>query len=284
LGIGNASGGTGNPTYTEVTTDLNFGTTYLVVVKYDRGASPTVASLWVNPVSLGGSEPGGSVSNASGTGAFATFASVCIRNSSATPKADIDEVRAGITWADVTPSGVPANTQVTGVVADQVSLCYNASDSIIVAGGVTTFVVQSGGSAIMIAGQSIQYMPGTMVMSGGYMHGYITTNETYCPGSPSSMVTETVEGAETVPEMAAGAFFKIYPNPTNDKICLELDPAFRDTKTVVHIFGMVGDLIQQKEGMGNDHYEFSLGGKTPGIYFIRVMAGDRIETKKILKK
>ena len=136
----------------------------------------------------------------------------------------------------------------------------------------------------MIAGQSIQYMPGTMVMSGGYMHGYITTNETYCPGSPSSIITETVEGAETVPEMEAGAFFKIYPNPTNYKICLELDPAFRDTKTVVYIFGMVGDLIRQEEVMGNDRYEFSLGGKTPGIYLIRVMAGDRIETKKILKK
>ncbi|NVO18463.1 MAG: chitobiase/beta-hexosaminidase C-terminal domain-containing protein [Bacteroidetes bacterium] len=101
LSINNTSGGT--VTFTEFATDLSFGTTYLVVVKYDRSVSPTVASLWVNPVSLGGTEPAGSVSNSSGTGTFAAFASICLRNSSGTPKANIDEIRIGTTWADVTP-------------------------------------------------------------------------------------------------------------------------------------------------------------------------------------
>jgi hypothetical protein len=72
--IENTSGGT--PTFTEFAQDLTFGTTYLVVVKYNKSASPTVANLWVNPASLGGAEPSGSVSNSSGTGAFATFASI----------------------------------------------------------------------------------------------------------------------------------------------------------------------------------------------------------------
>jgi len=102
LSIQNISGGT--PTYTEFTTDLNFGTTYLVVVKYDKSTSPTVANLWVNPTSLGGVEPNGSVQNSSGTGTFSTFSSFCLRNSSSTPKADIDEIRVGTTWASVTPA------------------------------------------------------------------------------------------------------------------------------------------------------------------------------------
>jgi hypothetical protein len=105
LSIGNNSGGAGNPIYTDFATDLVFGTTYLVVVKYDRSVSPTVASLWVNPASLGGSEPSGQVTNSSGTGTFASFASICIRNTLNTPKADIDEIRCGTTWAEVTPSG-----------------------------------------------------------------------------------------------------------------------------------------------------------------------------------
>jgi hypothetical protein len=109
LSIQNTSGGT--PTYTEFALDLNFGTTYLIVVKYDRSASPTMANLWVNPASLGGTEPGGSVSNNSGTSTFATFASICIRNNATTPKVDIDEIRIGAAWADVTPtSGVTAPT------------------------------------------------------------------------------------------------------------------------------------------------------------------------------
>jgi hypothetical protein len=106
LNITNIS--TGTLTYTENAVDLNFGTTYLVVVKYDRTASPTVASLWVNPTSLGGAEPATTVTNNSGTATFAAFASICLRNSSATPKAEIDEIRVGVSWADVT-----SNTQLS---------------------------------------------------------------------------------------------------------------------------------------------------------------------------
>jgi PKD repeat protein len=102
--IENTSGGT--PTFTEFPQDLNFGTTYLVVCKYDKSSSPTVANLWVNPASLGGTEPSGSVTNNSGTGTFNIFASVCLRNNATTPKVEIDEIRVGPTWADVTPLGV----------------------------------------------------------------------------------------------------------------------------------------------------------------------------------
>jgi len=100
--IENTSGGT--PNFTEFPQDLSFGTTYLVVAKYNKSASPTVANLWVNPSSLGGTEPAGSVTNNSGTGAFATFASICLRNNATTPKVEIDEIRIGPNWADVTPT------------------------------------------------------------------------------------------------------------------------------------------------------------------------------------
>ena len=109
LSIQNTSGGT--PTFTDFATDLVYGTTYLVVLKYDRAASPTAASLWVNPssASFGATEPVGSVSNNSGTGLFASFASVFLRNTATTPKAEIDEIRIGQTWADVTPQSLSRN-------------------------------------------------------------------------------------------------------------------------------------------------------------------------------
>jgi hypothetical protein len=110
LGTQNTTGGT--PSYTEFGSDLSFGTTYLIVLKYDfNGASNDISTLWVNPGSLGGSEPTGGVSNSSGTATTpTTFSSIALRNSSATPKADIDELRAGTTWESVTPSGVVATT------------------------------------------------------------------------------------------------------------------------------------------------------------------------------
>lgn len=112
LNISNIS--TGTVTYTENPIDLNFGTSYFVVVKYDRTASTTVASLWVNPTNLGGVEPVTTVTNNSGTSTFTAFASICLRNSSATPKAEIDEIRVGETWASVTPA-VPLSVKANSI-------------------------------------------------------------------------------------------------------------------------------------------------------------------------
>jgi hypothetical protein len=109
LSIQNTS--TGTPTFTENAVDLNFGTTYLVVIKYNTSVAPTMASLWINPSNLGGSEPTTTVTNNSGTGTFATFGSVFLRNNSTTPKVEIDEVRVGITWAEVTPTGTASVNQ-----------------------------------------------------------------------------------------------------------------------------------------------------------------------------
>lgn len=105
--------------YTEFPTDLAFGTTYLIVLKYEFISPGTdVATLWVNPATLGGTEPGGSVTNSSSTGNVASYNSlntaINIRNSSSTPKADIDEIRVGTTYAQVTPT----STGVTATLAD----------------------------------------------------------------------------------------------------------------------------------------------------------------------
>jgi hypothetical protein len=99
----NNSGGT--PVYTDNGADLNFGTTYLIVIKYDISVSTPVATMWINPTSLGGAEPAGGISNSTGVPAnpFTTLASICLRENGATPKANIDEIRVGLTFADVTP-------------------------------------------------------------------------------------------------------------------------------------------------------------------------------------
>ena len=104
LGIQNISG-TG-ASQTEYTTDLSFGTTYLIVVKYDlNDVGNDIASLWVDPSSLGGAEPAGAITNNGSVSTTTAFASICLRNNAVSPKANIDEIRVGATWADVTPTG-----------------------------------------------------------------------------------------------------------------------------------------------------------------------------------
>jgi hypothetical protein len=58
--------------------------------------------------------------------------------------------------------------------------CYDANKVIIVAGGGSTFNVQNGGRATLIAGEKIRCLDGTKVFPGGYMHCYITTPDLFC--------------------------------------------------------------------------------------------------------
>ncbi|ARS36312.1 T9SS-dependent choice-of-anchor J family protein [Pontibacter actiniarum] len=103
LGIQNTSGTGSNQT--EYEQDLSFGTTYLVVVKYDMNSGENdIATLWVNPANLGGDEPSGGVTNSSSASAPNAFGAIAFRNGSATPNVLIDEVRVGTTWAAVTPA------------------------------------------------------------------------------------------------------------------------------------------------------------------------------------
>ncbi|MBS1731937.1 MAG: IPT/TIG domain-containing protein, partial [Bacteroidetes bacterium] len=112
LNIVNGNGG-GSFSLSEITADLDFGATYLVVVKYEiTAANKDIATLWVNPSSLGEAEPGGGVTNnsLSGGAVVSVFGSVAISNAPNTPKAEIDEIRTGTTWASVTPAPPVVNS------------------------------------------------------------------------------------------------------------------------------------------------------------------------------
>lgn len=106
LGVLNTSGGAG-AVATYITTDLNVGTTYFVVAKASAPAAAGVitASLWLNPIP-GAAEPAAGAVNSGGTSSWPTngIQSVYLRQAAGTGNYEIDEIRAGETWASVTPS------------------------------------------------------------------------------------------------------------------------------------------------------------------------------------
>lgn len=82
------------------------GTTLFVAFKLICGATPIQASLFVNPIP-GGTEPSTPTAfSNSGTTAFASIASVYIREGSNTGNLEIDEIRVGTSWAAITPAGI----------------------------------------------------------------------------------------------------------------------------------------------------------------------------------
>ena len=96
-----------------------------------------------------------------------------------------DEVKCVVTSNAECVSGNPAtsnsltiwvinqNVTVSDTTYNSESNCYNAGQVITVGGAPNQFLVKTGGSATLIAGQSILFYPGCIVEAGGYMHGYI---------------------------------------------------------------------------------------------------------------
>ncbi|MDW8295397.1 MAG: T9SS type A sorting domain-containing protein [Raineya sp.] len=106
LGILNNTGG--SPTSADIfgssPQNLNINTNYFIVIKYVFATN--TASLFINPVP-GAPEPSPTHSSSFSTNTTPDIESICIRNSNSsgigTGDIEIDELRVGITWAQVTP-------------------------------------------------------------------------------------------------------------------------------------------------------------------------------------
>jgi|GEM_PF-2193993 len=147
-------------------------------------------------------------------------------------------------------SVIPATITLLNIVVDDGETnCYNALQTIYVAGNGDTFTVQAGGSATMIAGQNIVYLPGTTVDSGGYMHGFITITGNYCTNPSNPVVNNPVQFGELtafVPENLWTSNILVYPNPAQDITTLEITGKNTEV-TRVEIFNMSGLKMYTRE-------------------------------------
>ena len=187
-------------------------------------------------------------------------------------------------WGEVEDYTVVIGTPTYKSVAGSVSgpICYNANQRIYVAGNGTTFTVQNGGSATMIAGHSILYLPGTTVQYGGYMLGYIAPNGPFCVTPSMPAVVEQEQ--ESLPVALEKSFFKVYPNPTTGNFILELTGEALVDRVKVDVYGSWGEKVLTAQLSGERKHEFSLSDRPEGVYFIRVITGDKAKTVKIIKQ
>jgi len=159
--------------------------------------------------------------------------------------------------------------------------CFNAVQTISVAGNGTTFTVPDGSSATMIAGQNIFYYPGTVVAQGGYMIGYIAPGGPWCQEPTIAVITTGSEDLQTEPGQP---FYRIYPNPTKGEFILELNLSEGTGKCHIGIYDMKGHLILSTEMANELKHEFSLTNKPAGIYLIKVITGQHSGTTRLLKQ
>jgi hypothetical protein len=158
--------------------------------------------------------------------------------------------------------------------------CFDAWQTILVAGGGSYFTVQPGGNATMIAGQSIFYFPGTTVAEGGYMLGYIAPAGPWC-GSPAKPAVTA--GNEELTVKTERPFFRLFPNPTTGSFTLALNGYVPSEQMVVTVYTMKGEQVRSEVMFGSIRQEFSLTGLPAGLYLVKVDSEMRSGSARILK-
>lgn len=188
--------------------------------------------------------------------------------------------------------GVPEDLEINDEsVLDGEDKCYNATNAITV----MDFTVESGGMAILIAGQQINLLPHTTVKTGGYLHARITTDATFCVPDKSMLAATIMEdmadGPLSRPEFPATeqafptqpeSWLNVYPNPTTGILHLETYGLDEEKEMFVEVYGMTGILIFKDSTPVAPSHTIHLSGQAPGLYFLLVRSGQWIESKRVL--
>lgn len=178
----------------------------------------------------------------------------------------------------------PFSTEVTNVtLGNGVTTCYDATNQITVAGGGTTFTVGNGGSATFVAGQRISFQPGVTVSAGGYLHGYITTNGTYCGTPVKSVAIGGAETAETV-EANPASLVRVFPNPTFGDVTADLTKVETANTVEIALYGMNGSHLYTRTTQGGVSEKVPMASLPAGIYLVHIRYEGSSTVVKVVKR
>ena len=175
---------------------------------------------------------------------------------------------------------VPATVNLQNITISG-SECYNALQTITVAGSGSTFTEYAGASVTMIAGENILYYPGTNIAEGSYMHGYITPGGPWC-SAPAK--TPFADGMKDAGKKEESSFYRVYPNPTTGMLQMELNAGESTEKVQIEIYDMKGERFLWEEFSGEAKHGVNLSGRPAGMYLIRVITESNSGFTRIVKQ
>jgi hypothetical protein len=162
------------------------------------------------------------------------------------------------------------------------SVCYDATQTITVGGNGSYFNVMNFGEVTLVAGQNIILLPGTSVAEGGYLRGYITENSQYCPPVAAPVKSAGISSVNPLP---SGTFsFRIFPNPASAEVTVDLQGVAAEVQSRLELFGIRGNRISAQTIEGPGNYSFSVADLPTGVYCVRIISGDQVQTRMVVKQ
>jgi len=169
--------------------------------------------------------------------------------------------------------------------------CFNAYDTLTVAGSGNYVVVTAGSSANFIAGKSIRFLPGFFADSASYVHASITTDGSFCDMAAAEATSPVLweEKSTNINHAVANGFTTpaeldacIYPNPNTGRFTITLN----ETKagTSVRVYTIRGVKVLQLPIQNMNVMDVELPNPKAGIYFVQITIQNQVCTKKILVK
>lgn len=158
--------------------------------------------------------------------------------------------------------------------------CFDALQTITVAGDPSWFTVQPTGIATLIAGENIFFLPGTTVVPGGYLYGYIAPTGPFCqaPAKEVSIVSNTEKEQQPGPDM-----IRVFPNPVTDHVVISVAADATRYPVFIDMYTMKGEKRAGTVIAQDGQWVVRLGDWPSGLYIIRAMTKDTMHSFRIIK-
>jgi len=199
--------------------------------------------------------------------------------------------RGAVRVYNTTASSIMENMSITNTTFGSSDFkCFDALQTITIAGDGNPVLMQNGSSVNLIAGGNIRFLPGFHAQTGSYMNAIITTNESFCSdlnqpivvAEPVSYKSCDLEDELNSTERFEDSSIKIYPNPNNGHFTLEIINFFGPSQ--VKIINQQGKIVDNVMLKFSSNAKFDLSHLFNGLYYIQVSNGKKQFVQKFMKQ
>ncbi len=176
------------------------------------------------------------------------------------------------------------------------TLCFGATKTIYTAGDEGDFMVMEDTHVDLIAGENIVMLPGTHIHAGAYVNARIAPNGPFCETEENDLFADDRDKQDTdtagfiTNDQSYTAitgiqdFYKLYPNPTEGMLTLELFDVDEACNIQIQVFNLTGQLLIDSTLPALNSHNISISDYDPGMYIVRVVHCDRIGFTRIQKR